>query len=386
MCHPNCQTWLKLISIYLLTLLLSTGLSGCGSGNSTSTTSTASTTPQSSSYWSSVSIGDFGEFNLDLAAGTFVFNFIDSAYGLSGTSIQGAITPDTNSTYIGTISGGPSFPIVVKGSYALMALPLDNSGFTPVVSINKNQAITSASQLLAATSTSSGNFLKGIRYSCQVNNQLPANCIASTSIAILMPGAKDSELRMYLCNNSGRQDDNSLLEGCYNAYINSVFGQPGTVSKTQLDYYFNYLTSSSGTSFSVLPGLISTWTATLNPTTNSWNFVNSSNNATTRGIFTTDSSSGNLIGFLDTVDASGIGYSGFQFFTNMSQAITQSQVTQLSAMPPQNEVYSNVFLKTSGAYRQRIGRVNGPIIYGPPVPQNLKGRLQIGGSPIYWGV
>lgn len=378
--HQNRHPWLKLISIYLLALLISVGLIGCGSGNSTSTTST---TPQSSSYWSSVSIGDFGEFNIDLAKGTFVFNFIDSAYGLSGTSIQGTITPDANGTYIGTISGGPSFPIIVKESYSIAALPINNSGFTPIVSINKSQAITSASQILAATSISSGKFLKGIGYSCQANSQSPINCIASTSIALLMPGANDSEMAMYLCNNSGRQDDNGLLEGCYNAYINSIFTPAGAASKTQLDYYFNYLTNNSGTSFSALPGLISTWTATLNPTTNSWDFVDPSNNATIRGVFATDSSSGNLIGFLDTVNASGIGYSGFQFFTNMSQALTEAQVMQLSAPSPQNEVYSNVFLKTSGIYRQRIGSVNGPTVYGPLVPQNLKGRLQFGGSPIY---
>ena len=374
--------WIQVATTSLLALLMLTGLVGCGSGSGSSTTP-AGTQTSTSSYWSSVSIGDFGEFNLDLAAGTFVFNFIDSAYGLSGTSIQGTITPDANGTYIGTISGGPSFPIVVKESYAIAALPIDNSGFTPVVSINKSQAITSASQILAATSISSGQFLKGIGYSCQANSQSPINCIASTSIALLMPGANDSEMAMYLCNNSGRQDDNALLEGCYNAYINSIFTSAGTASKTQLDYYFNYLTNSSGTSFSALPGLISNWTATLNPTTNSWDFVDSSNNATIRGVFATDSSSGNLIGFLDTVNASGIGYSGFQFFTNMSQALTETQVKQLSAPSPQSETYSNVFLKSSGEYRQVIGRVGGPTVYGTPVIQNLKGRLQFGGSPIY---
>lgn len=352
--HQNRHPWLKLISIYLLALLISVGLIGCGSGNSTSTTST---TPQSSSYWSSVSIGDFGEFNIDLAKGTFVFNFIDSAYGLSGTSLQGTVTADTNGAYIGTTSNGVSFPIILKASYSLLGLPLNpnnKSDLTPVISINKGQSISSASQIINAAISQAGGpggVIKAIGYSCQSINNTPNNCIASTSIALVLPGSTDSEVQIYLCDNGGRQDDNTLPNGCVEAYQKATYPDYSSnkvnikLDSIQFNTYINYLKSIAGTS--AAPGTLTNWTATYNSSTNSWNSVNSTNTSI-RGVFAIDQSSNNLIGFFDTVDVTGVGYSGFRFFTNVAQTPSLTQLMQYQDyMQISNNLYANVLQKGS---------------------------------------
>lgn len=351
--------WIQSTTTFLVGLILIGGLSGCGSGNSSSSSTPASTQQSSaSSYWSSVSIGDFGEFNIDLAKGTFVFNFIDSAYGLSGTSIQGTVTADANGTYIGTTSNGVSFPIILKASYSLLGLPLNPnnlSDFTPVMSVNKNQAMTSSSQIRNAAISQAGGpggVIKAIGYSCQSINNTPSNCIASTSTALILPGATDSELQIYLCDNGGRQDDNTLPNGCVEAYQKAIYPYYSSnnlsikLDSIQFNTNINYLKSIAGTS--AAPGTLTNWTATYNSSTNSWNSVNSTNTSSIRGVFAIDQSSSNLIGFFDTVDVTGIGYSGFKFFTNIAQTPTLSELMQYQDyMQMGNILYANVLQKGS---------------------------------------
>lgn len=324
----------------LAVLFISTLMVACGGGggSSSSNSTSTNTTSQTSTYLSSVAVGDFGRLDFDSVSGAFKFTYVYSGYGLAGNVIEGNCILDTNGAYLCTATDGQKYPLFLKDNYAIFSVRMDPNGspndWTPVFGIRENQSISSASQILQH-----GSVLKVSGYSCNTDaDKNPTACWATSAIGILEAGSDDSTLKVTLCNNGGQQEDNFNLSKCYENRTN-----PSAIIKGDQPYGH--------------PGTIYQVTATYDQGSKTWNTTPNDKSKTSRGVFSVDSSSNTLVGFFDDV-AEVVGASnGFAFITSDFAPVgASSSDTYLNIIPKQSTASGG---SAGHGFQQHLLRSNG---------------------------
>ena len=277
-------------------VLISCGGGGGGSSSTNSSTPPVSTPAAASTYISGVAVGDFGSLTVSADKSSFTFTFVDSGYGLTNKTVKGTLALDTNGAYIGTTEG-KNFPLLLTDSYAVASVQMDpvNSpnDWTPVFGVLQDKAISSAKTLL-----SYGNAFKNTGYDCNVSNNVPTACWATSVIGILTPVAgDDTKINVIICDNGSQQEDNYNLSYCY-----SRRNTPSSIS--------------IGTNPNAPhPGNITQITASYNPATKTWDTTPNDKSKISRGVFVYDSSTNSVVGFFDSVGKVAGSSNGFSFLT-----------------------------------------------------------------------
>lgn len=265
-------------------------LVGCGGGGGSSSTSSASTPAVSTTttYQAGVAAGENGILVIDSAALTYKLTITDSSYGLVGQTFSGAITANSDGTYkiVGTQNG----TIYVYPNYSVTVIKMDKSDsrfaqyfaanpfvtqsvYLPVFGLVKESLLTTTDDVTsngASLEFRAGSF-QSMRSSVGAIPSYSADALRG-----LVTKISDSSFSVAICSNEGQSAKDSQL-------TNALSGNCGSASTTVLTFTYS---AANGA-----------WMVTPDP---------AFPRQVVKAYFVNDTRSNEVVGYIDTSDASGL--------------------------------------------------------------------------------